>query len=207
MAQTTKLLVILHLSVFGLVACDVENSETLNADDTITSATSSGDTNTLSPGSPDTADNSNPDTVSLDGRWISNCAILSPEDQPWSEQEYLVVEGSVYERTIYYYDDINCSVPNEISFLRVRSVALQYPGGSVETVRGSASQIVVTSPMIDFDRRLLTDDEAALFDPALYFYDFYLFGSDGSLYFGSVNTTPADQFEQTLDSPHIFTAQ
>ena len=212
MRQTTNSLAILILAQFGLSACDSDNSETLNSetlnsDDPVTDTTSSENSNTLSPSSPDTTNNSDPATARLDGRWMSSCTTRFPQDADGFEQEYLIVEGSSYERTINYFEDIDCSVPEDISFLRVRSTGLQYPGGMVETERGFATQIVVTSPIIDFDRRLLTEDEAALFDPALHFYDFYLFGEDGRLYFGSMNTGPTDQFEQTLDSPHIFTAQ
>lgn len=207
MAQTTILFVPLLLVGLALSACDAENSETPNRSSPISDSTSSDTANTLSQIPPDKTDNINPVIVALDGLWVSNCSTRYPQDQAGFEREHLVVEGSLYERTISYYEDADCSVPQDISFLRVRSVGLQYPGGLVETERGSASQIVVTAPTIDFDRRLLTDEEAALFDPALYFYDFYLFSADGRLHFGSMNTLPANQFEQTLDSPHIFSAQ
>jgi len=54
---------------------------------------------------------------------------------------------------------------------------------------------------------MLTVEEASLFDPFLFFYDFYLLGEDGRLFFGSNDTFPTDQFEQTLDWPHIFSRQ
>lgn len=180
MARNTKLFIVLPLALVGLFACASEN----------------------------TSSNPDQETKELDGTWLSDCTTRYPDAViiPY-ELEQLVVGGSVYERTIYMYQDSNCSVPADISFLTVRSTSLEYPGGSVETELGSASQIVVTSPMIDFDRSLLTGDDAALYDPALYFYDFYLFESDGRLRFGSTNTSPMNDFEQSLDSPHIFTAQ
>ena len=190
-----------------MIACDAENSETANGDDSTSDATSSENTNTPNSNLSDATSNSDPVTTELDGSWLSDCITRDAQASVDFEQESLFVEGSFYERTINLYQDSNCSVPADMSFIRVRSTGLQYPGGSVQTELGSASQIVVTSPMIDFDRRLLTTDEAELFDPALYFYDFYLFESDGRLHFGSMNTLPASQFEQSLDSPHVFTAQ
>ena len=143
MAQTTNLLIVLLLPVVGLFACDAKNSETLNGDDPIIGTTSSGNTNPLNPNMSDSTSNSDPATAEIDGRWFSNCVILSPQESAFSTQEYLVIEGSSYERTINYYQDSNCSVPDDISFLRVRSTSLQYPGGFVQTELGLASQIVV----------------------------------------------------------------
>lgn len=205
MAQTTKILLLVFLAEFSLFACNAENSETLNSEDPINDVTSSGNSSTLNPSSPDTRNNDYPATAKLDGHWISNCVVSS--DQGGSEREFLIVEGSFYERTMNFYNDTNCWFPADFSFISVRSDALQYTGGFVETERGAASQIVFGGRAIDFDKRRMTDEDAALFDPALYFYDFYLIDLDGRLYFGSMRTWPLDQFEQSLDSPNIFTAQ
>lgn len=222
MTQATILSIALLSALVGLSACDGENSNTLNGDDSIADATDSENTSVPDANSPDTnaPDTNAPDTnapdatgtvdptkTELDGRWLSNCVTGNfPQDPIQFEQEYIVVEGSAYKRTINYYLDSDCSVPAGISFLSVSSTDLQYLGSSVQTAQGSAMQIAFT-PTIDFDRRLLTVDEAGLYDPALYFYEFYFLGLDGLMYFGSMGTFPPDQFEQTLDSPHIFSAQ
>ena len=108
-------------------------------------------------------------TGGIDGQWLSSCTSRDPEITNQYEQEFLVVEGQSYQRTINYYQDSDYSVPGDISFLRVSSTDLQYPEGSVQTALGAASLIELTLPTIDFDRSILTDDEASLFDPALFF--------------------------------------
>lgn len=207
MIQITNSIIILSLAALSLAECIGESNDSPNTDNSTVDQIVPANTETLNTNLPSATSITDQATAQLDGSWLSNCVTRNPEDPTQFEQEFVVVNGSSYERTINYYQDSDCSVPSDISFLTVRSLDFQYTGGTVQTALGPATLILRNLQTIDFDRRLLTLDEAALFDPALYLYDFYLIASDGHLYFGSLDTFPTDQFEQTLDSPHVFSAQ
>lgn|GEM_PF-5362230 len=211
MEPTVKSLSLLYLTLFATIACDAGSSNTLVDDDSNSIETTIENSVETTVENSDTSSTNLPDTSSipdagaeLDGRWVSACITSTAES---SAQEHLLIEGSSYQRTINWHKDSNCSVPDTISFLRIRTTSLQTPGGTVQTELGTATQIVVTAPRIDFDRSQLSTNDAELYDPGFYFYEFYILGADGRLRFGSMNTYPADEFEQTLDSPHIFTKQ
>jgi len=145
------------------------------------------------------------DRGTLDGSWLSNCFTFFPDEPTEYEREFIVIQGASYERTINYYQDSDCSVPSEISFIRIRSSDFQITNDTFQTVLGTASIFDIGVWNIDFDESTFSDDEVGLFDPAFGIYGLFLLSLDGRLFFGS--QTPPFIGEQHLSESRYFIKQ
>jgi len=152
-----------------------------------------------------------PDAPALNGSWLSSCVPTFLGSTEY-EQETVVIDGVMYERTINYYQDSDCLIPaNFISFIRMGSSEFAISNSTIQTQLGTATRITIrqwdTTWFFDVDDSSMTQEDLSLFDPAIYFYNFYLFTADGRLYLGSEDPAVPGTVSPQLDESRFFTKQ